>query len=1031
LPATVVLVLRSDFYGQFGTRAARLLQRLEDGVLVNMPARLDPPELREIAERPAERLGLRFERGLVDDIVRDTLEAETSAEGDRFARSAALPLLEFTLTQLWLRRDGASLTHAAYAECGGVTGGLALWANRAYHALDPELRPAAQRVLTGLVHLGDEREGRPDSRRSRPLADLLDDDAGPERALAVARRLADERLVVTSRDPRNGAETVELIHDALLWEWEPLKQWLDRDRRFLQWRQACEPRARAWIDSGPDGRRDAGRLLADSDLQEAAAWREARPRQLSPALAGFLGASGARQARRALGARLVRAGAVLAAVAIAGTGLLAEQALQQRNLVDQQRQLALEQRHLADSRQVATEAAVLHARRPDLAMPLSLEAMRISPTLEARSSVLSEQSQRYAGTLVRSQGASSMAVSPGRPLLAVVVSGRVQLWDLSRRALLGTVGDEGPLVDELAVSPDGRVVAVGTAREIQFWSAESGFRKLGTIAGGSGLRGLAFSPDGSIVAGIDTSGVQLWDARTRALTASVPAPGVLDIAFSPDGSLLGGESHDAVQVWDTHHGYAQMATFPANDDPIFSAAIAFSPQGDVVAAASAGNTATLWRLQDRARVATITAHGSDVNAIAFDPDGSTVATADQDGAVILSQAAAGVPLARVAQLTGGVRDIAFGPDGLLVTFSFDDAVRLWETRGHVFNSLAGPVRKVAFSPDGRTLATAVGPGGVELWDTHTGRRSLVPTAAGDPVQALAFSPDGKTLATTGFAPSGRTADQHVVVWEVASGRRLATLAPNDADFYRSVAFSVDGRTLATSGLGGPIDLWRVGTWERDTQLKGADIDLIGGYEVTFSPDGRFLVAAAGGGHALLLWDARTHARVTSVQRPDPPRGASDGGINQVAVAPDGHTVATSFQDGTIGLWDIGQRRYLGTFGQPSAGGHTGRINDLTFSPDGGTLATAGASDSAVKLWDVRRRILLGTLSGHSNGVDGVAFGSNGTLASGGADGVTVLWDTDVHRVARTICERVTPDLTSSDWTPYIPSGEPRQRGCTG
>lgn len=72
-------------------------------------------------------------------------------------------------------------------------------------------------------------------------------------------------------------------------------------------------------------------------------------------------------------------------------------------------------------------------------------------------------------------------------------------------------------------------------------------------------------------------------------------------------------------------------------------------------------------------------------------------------------------------------------------------------------------------------------------------------------------------------------------------------------------------------------------------------------------------------------------------------------------------------------------------------GHTDSVNTVAFSPDRKTLAS-GSSDGAVKLWDVSRRELIATLTGHAYPVMGVAFSRDGTLASGSWHEGVKLWD---------------------------------------
>lgn len=265
LPLTLMLIMRDDFFSRLGREAPSALFEWVQMGFVHISAALEECEIAEIIEGPAEKVGLKFEEGLVGVLVRDVL-----AGGERAGRSTILPLLEFALTQLWMRRREGYLTHEAYLSIGGVTGSLTQWADQAYQSLAQEgLGDSARRVLTELVNLGDERQGVPDSRRRRSIEDFGSD---PAETGKVIKRLADARLVATSFDRQSKKESVEIIHETLIREWGRMRQWLREDRSFLSWDQEMEKRAAAWEEGG----RDEGRLLRGVDLTEAESWREKR-----------------------------------------------------------------------------------------------------------------------------------------------------------------------------------------------------------------------------------------------------------------------------------------------------------------------------------------------------------------------------------------------------------------------------------------------------------------------------------------------------------------------------------------------------------------------------------------------------------------------------------------------------------------------------------------------------------------------------------------------------------------------------------
>ncbi len=136
----VLLTMRNDFIGAVA-REPELQRLLEDALEPVMP--LTAAELREAIERPAEKIGLKFEQGVVEALVHDIL-----------GEPAALPLLQFTLLQLWERREHNRVTLHAYRELGGGRLALTRSADKFMERLVPEDRVMADRIFMRLVRPG-------------------------------------------------------------------------------------------------------------------------------------------------------------------------------------------------------------------------------------------------------------------------------------------------------------------------------------------------------------------------------------------------------------------------------------------------------------------------------------------------------------------------------------------------------------------------------------------------------------------------------------------------------------------------------------------------------------------------------------------------------------------------------------------------------------------------------------------------------------------------------------------------------------
>jgi signal transduction histidine kinase/CheY-like chemotaxis protein len=98
--------------------------------------------------------------------------------------------------------------------------------------------------------------------------------------------------VVTGRNPATGEETVEIVHEALIREWDLLREWLAAGREFRTWQERLRGAMRQWEAS----RRDEGALLRGGPLAEAERWLGERGEGIPAGEKDFIRASRTREA---------------------------------------------------------------------------------------------------------------------------------------------------------------------------------------------------------------------------------------------------------------------------------------------------------------------------------------------------------------------------------------------------------------------------------------------------------------------------------------------------------------------------------------------------------------------------------------------------------------------------------------------------------------------------------------------------------------------------------------------------------------
>jgi WD40 repeat protein len=705
----ILLAMRSDFRGRW-REYPEFAQRIHKPY-INVE-HLNREELEEAITKPADWVGLDIEGTLKQQLINDVEDYPGS-----------LPLLQYTLTQLWQesRNQGEQLLRLKiYQDLGGVEGTLQKRADAVYDNLSPPEQIVARRLFLELIQIGETT----DVRRRVRLRELVNSHHSLELLEQVSDKLADKdaRLITKTDEPDSQDVILDVVHEALIRHWQKLRDWKEEYKLGINIERQIEAEAAEWErnERKPGFLRKDDRLaVAELYLDRFGDWQ-----MLNGVAEEYI-----EESKKECD-RLVRE----------------EKQRQQEKLKAAKRQ-----------NRIVTM----------FSMGLAGVAIFAGYQWYDAQNKAKEAAQQSAIALAQTSETSLLS---GKQLEAAVEALQ------SGRQLSG-----GSLKDANLEQTANQQAALALRRAIYNNVPENNMPERNRLKGHRGqVRGVAFSPDGKTIASASADKtVKLWNVATHKEIIP-PLQGHRDqvwgVAFSPDGKTIASASDDkTVKLWDaaTH----LEITSPLQGHRYWVNSVAFSPDGKMLASGGADKTVKLWDVATRKEIIPLEGHRDQVNSVAFSPDGKTIASASFDRTVKLWDVATHKEI--IPPLKGHrdqVWGVAFSPDGkTIASASADKTVKLWNAATHEeiippFKGHRDQVRGVTFSPDGKTIASASADKTVKLWNAATHEEITTLIGDSDQFNSVAFSPDGKMLA------SG-SANKTVKLWNIY---------PNNLMIFRSL-----------------------------------------------------------------------------------------------------------------------------------------------------------------------------------------------------------------------------------------------------
>lgn len=527
---------------------------------------------------------------------------------------------------------------------------------------------------------------------------------------------------------------------------------------------------------------------------------------------------------------------------------------------------------------------------------------------------------------------------------------------------------------------------------------------------------------------------RIWDSQSGELRGIIKAsnPQVNVIACSSDCQTIALGSPGEIQLCNVH-SFRIIKTLRRGVDP--NEFLIYSPDGAQIATNGYNNKITLWDVKAGQVINRLDGCNGRIRKLAYSPDGQLIASLSAiDGlnrVVSLWNIKSG-QLISTWDERKQINDMVYNPCTQVIALGCGDGtVKFWDVQeNHITQTLKvgeNSVTDLAYSPNGNVVVARSSDGKMLLWSTKN-EKTLKTFIYPHRLKSLAYRPDGKIITT---ASGDIFEDSYIQFLHADSGKTLMSTEEKNIHPIRTLIYTPDGQSLVSLS-GGRVQFWdtKSGELQEGVDKNGTSI-----YELTYlACDNYFRVIILKGTEKYIcLIDAKKNKEIMIFDEYDSKKLT----LKSMAYGPDGKTVAASFTENRIFIYDVKNGHLLNTIEVSTGEKHSiayspdGKIiaigselgmvclwsiepgsklkiakshksqpiTSIAYSPDGQSIAVASGEESyhdlIVELWDLRSDDIFQTLSGHIGKINTLVYSPDSkVIASGSFDDSTVrIWTT--------------------------------------
>ena len=940
----VIITLRSDFKAQFSKLFD--VTRFIDVAQFTVPI-MTQDEFREIIEKPATEKVLYFEPPeLVDELINEVVQMP-----------GALPLLSFTLSQLYLRccdrwqegEKNRTITLEDYKQLDGVMGSLKKTATDVFEKLIKEKKATEQTIRHVMLRMvsvsGDEL-----ARRRVLESELEYPEPKNGEAKEVIKAFTDARLLVKGTSD-NGEPYVEPAHDALVNGWNQILVWKNQQQENLLLQRGLTPAVIEW-----ERRKEEHSSKLTDLLEPLLGWFDGKFYQLGQIVNSFKKKERSEKENhhsRFLWHNNPRLD-LLKGVLESDDNWLNQydQEFVQRSILKRARNARLRFYSVtAVMISLVGFSGFIFIQGLDAKIQVmnirSEELFNSHNELEAL-----EKSLNTVSELKWLFGKWSWGISEETKIKTIAILQQIIYQIKEKNRLQGHTDD----VNSVIFSPDGKILAsASNDRTINLWNLEGSLVK--TLKGHEGkVWSLDFNYDGTMLASIDEKGIViLWNMVDKTPRININYQGenrkrkrlIYKVKFIDDGKLLATAAGDKnIKIWRLD-GSLYKELKGHNDT---TKDVSYTANSKLLASASEDKTIKLWNIETGKNVHTFPKNKEVFTSVSFDAYGKLLAAASNDGIIKIWNTNNYTLKHCWKGHIYGIKHIGFNSDGKrLVSTSLDRTLKIWN------------LDNIDICQDDISEKQE------EAEATFYHRRSVL---------SANFSPDSdSTLIASG------SVDKTIRLWNIDGEKPEIIKGKNN--LISNTSFSADGNILVAlciCDIQNILELWNLKNKQyKIINYNNSDYLF---YDVNLSQNGKKLAISMGEGdsnkHYIYLVDVESlfNQRNEKIEININKNQLIEENhlISDVSFSLNDKFLAYGFEKSNI----IKLRRLDG--GKPRIFRcHIQDVKSVSFSPVDSQLLVSGSNDGTVKLLGSGGECNI--LMQHNSDVDIVSFSSNGQLVA--------------------------------------------------